>query len=101
MRASLRALGSLSALYGRRLPADFAALKEASQSVPLVRSNYAAFHQDHRSNRSGSRELHGVMGNGVYGPAPRALATWLEWGGRVHVGEHRVAGAGGWQVGPA
>ena len=42
--------------------------------------------------------LYGVMGEGEYGPVPGALMTWLEWGGRVHVGTDRVAGAGGWRV---
>jgi len=38
------------------------------------------------------------MGGGMYGPVPAALAEWLAWGGRVHAGTDRVAGAGGWEV---
>ena len=98
LRAGLRTLGGLFALYDMPLQVDFAGLKEAALRVPLVRANYQSFHQQHWSNRSGGRTLHGVMGNGVYGPVPAALVQWLEWAGKVHVGLERIAGAGGWQA---
>jgi hypothetical protein len=100
LRASLSTLGSLFALYGRPLPADFAALKEAARKVQLVRSNYVPFQQHYDSQGPVERGLVGVVGNGVYSRLPRGLIPWLQWGGRVHVGAERAAGAGGWQVGP-
>jgi hypothetical protein len=29
---------------------------------------------------------------------PRALVPWLALAGQLHVGGHRVAGAGGWRI---
>ncbi len=99
LRASLRTLGTLFALYDRPLPADFAALKQAALAVPMIRAGYTSFHQPHYSNRSRSnRPLHGVLGGAIYGPLPAALLPWLQWGGTVHVGTDRVAGAGGWHI---
>jgi hypothetical protein len=67
--------------------------------VPLRESGYVDFFQPRWSNRAGRwRPLHGVTGGAVYGPAPVSLVRWLEWGGRIHVGTDRVAGAGGWRV---
>jgi hypothetical protein len=95
----LRTLGQLLALYDQPLKTDFAAMREAALEVPLLRAEYVSFYQHHWSNRSQQgRPLHGVMGSGLYGPVPRALVPFLIWGGRVHVGIDRVAGAGSWRV---
>jgi hypothetical protein len=98
LRASLRTLGALFTLYDRPLQADFAALKAAAERVPTLRADFVTFSQEHQSNRSGRRTFYGTMGSGVYGPVPRALLRWLEWAGKVHVGQERVCGAGGWRV---
>jgi cytidine deaminase len=99
LRAALRTLGGLFAVYNRPLPAAFARLKEAAGAVPLRESHFADFYQHHWSNRQEQgRPLHGVVGAGVYGPVLAVLLPWLAWGGRVHVGTDRVAGAGGWEV---
>ncbi len=99
LRAALRTVGALFGLYDRPLAADFAGLKAAAAGVPLLASDYAPFYQRHWSNRGGAaRPLHGVVGSAVYGPVPAGLACWLAWGGRLHVGTDRVAGAGGWRV---
>lgn len=98
-RAGLRTLGRLHALYDKPLPADFASLKEAAMAVPTIALKYHPFYQPKVSNRSGMRGiLHGIVGSGVYGDVPVALARWLFWAGRLHVGVHRVAGAGGWSL---
>jgi hypothetical protein len=105
--ASLRTVGALHALYAsaergvprRRLEADFAGLKTAALEVPTLELSYRPFAQGHVSGRSDSRRLEGTVGYGVYADVPLSLVRWLVWGGRVHVGGHRVAGAGGWRVG--
>jgi hypothetical protein len=99
LRAALRTLGGLAALYDAPLPADFAGLKRAAETVPTLHADFRDFHQRQWSNRRGdARPLWGVVGAAVYGPLPAELARWLAWGGRLHVGTDRVAGAGGWRV---
>jgi CRISPR-associated endoribonuclease Cas6 len=100
LRASLRTLGQLFRTFDVSHAADFAGLKQAAMRVPLIEADYVSFYQPHLSNRSGRRALHGVMGGAVYGPVPVDLVPWLAWGGRVHVGNDRVAGAGNWTVEP-
>jgi hypothetical protein len=98
LRASLRVLTVLLTRYGRTLPSDVAALKEAARRVPLRRANYVPF--QHAESTTGRRAcvFRGVAGNGVYGPVPQRLLHWLRWGGLVHTGTGRCAGAGGWDI---
>lgn len=99
LRAGLRTLGRLCALYDQPLPADFAALKEAAMRVSTISTDYRPYYQPKFSNRSGHRgTLRGVTGSGIYADVPLALARWLLWAGRLHVGTHRIAGAGSWRV---
>ena len=98
-RASLRTVGRLFALVGEPIDADFRALAEASEAVELVDHGYEPFEQPSWSNRRRQhRELLGVVGGGRYGDVPLSLLSWLLWGGRFHVGSHRIAGAGGWRL---
>ncbi len=100
LRASLRTVGRLCAYYGEPIPDEaFRRLKEAAAAVPTLSAQFIPFRQRKWSNRSQQGAmLNGVIGEAAYGPVPGGLAPWLEWGGRLHVGPHRVAGAGGWQV---
>lgn len=100
LRASLRTVGQLFRLYGEPLDdVDFVALKAAAEQVRMVEHCYEPFKQRKWSSRSEQRFcIHGVVGGGVYENVPLALLPWLTWGGRLHVGNHRVAGAGGWRV---
>ncbi len=100
MRAGLRTLGALHRLYGDPLPEEwFKTVKAASEAVPTLRLGFAEFGQGRVSNRSKERyELAGVVGWGEYGPVPEWLLPWTEWAGRLRVGTHRIAGAGGWAV---
>lgn len=69
------------------------------QACPYGAAFWEPFRQRHRSNRRGqSYDLVGVSGGAVFGPVPLCLVPWLLWGGRLGVGEHRVCGAGCWQV---
>lgn len=99
LRASLRSVGELFRLYGGGLRADFDSLKEAAEGVRLVEHCYERFKQGRWSSRGEQHyELLGVVGGGVYEDVPLVLIPWLMWGGRLHVGGHRVAGAGSWRL---
>jgi len=100
--ACLRTLGPLCRLYGRPLPDEtFRRLKELAAAVRTVRAGFFPDEQWKSSSRRGeSGAVSGVVGCGVYADVPAVLQPWLTWGGRLHVGTHRVAGAGagGWRV---
>ena len=98
IRAGLRTLGPLHKLYGEAIPDDlFRRVKVAAEAVPTIRGEFAEFRQERFSNRSKDRyEVVGITGWTEYGPVPEWLRPWAEWTGRLHVGTHRVAGAGGW-----
>jgi hypothetical protein len=100
LRACLRTVGTLCRLYGDPLPdAAFRPLKDLASEVPTLARSFTGYRQPKWSRRSRQHALvEGVIGEGMYGPVPRVLLPWLTWGGRLHVGSHRVAGAGGWTV---
>ena len=99
LRAGLRVLGAFLRYQGEADGIDFAGLRQAAEAVPARRLWYEPFEQEHQSGRSGQRRrLCGAVGGGEYGPVPAALVRWLAAAGRVHVGQDRVAGAGGWRV---
>jgi hypothetical protein len=98
-RAGLRTLGALCRGYGSAAEADFTALRLEAEQVPVVRSAFRRFAQGKWSSRSRQHAVvQGVTGEAVFGPVPAALARWLLAAGLVHVGLHRVAGAGGFRV---
>jgi hypothetical protein len=100
LRASLRTIGPLCRLYGRPLPDEvFRPLKELAGGVPTRSVSFGVCEQPKWSNRTEQHGMvRGVVGTGTYGPVPRVLVPWLAWGGRLHVGGYRVAGAGGWRM---
>lgn len=98
-RASLRTIGQMFATYDARLPADFAALKTSAGQVVSSHHTFGRFTQPRFSSRSEQGwDQQGIIGAGEFRKVPLALLPWLIWGGRWHVGSHRVAGAGGWRV---
>lgn len=99
LAAALRTLSHLFALYDRPLEFDAAALKQAAESVPLLDNRFAEYTQPIMSNRGQQRHrFRGVVGSAAFGSVPLALLPWLAWGGRLHTGQRRMAGAGGWRV---
>lgn len=93
-------LGALFRDYGTSLP-DGAVdrVKELAAGVPTLATAFGVESQTKSSHRSGDRgEVSWVTGWGEYGPVPAGLLPWLRLAGRLHVGTHRVAGAGGWEV---
>lgn len=98
-RASMRNLATLFSLYAQPLEVDFAALKFAAEQVQCGQHAYTQFRQHRSSNRTRQRfELRGVLGKAVFHNVPWSLIPWIYWGGRFHVGQHRVCGAGGWSL---
>jgi len=96
--ACLRTLGPLCRLYGQEVPDEaFGLLKQRAALVPTLQTAYRPFTQPAWSNRG---EQHGqvqaIVGAAEFADVPDALLVWLAWGGRLHVGTWRVAGAGGW-----
>ncbi len=99
LAASLRVVSHLFSLYDQPLEVDFEHLKQLAECVTPVASGFRPYSQPITSNRARQKhEFRGVVGTSVYRDVPRALLPWLEWGGRLHVGERRIAGAGGWRV---
>jgi hypothetical protein len=99
-RASLRTLATLHRLYATPLPDNgFAALKATAETVQLVEHDYHPADTRQRSNRSGhTMDVEAIVGRAVFADVPLSLVRWLYWGGRVHVGGHRVKGYGGWRL---
>jgi len=100
MRAGLRMFGPICRLYGEALPDHyFGAVKQAAEGVRTLSTAFEKFEQGKWSNRTKERfTLVGIAGRAVYGPVPQWMLPWLTWAGRLHVGTHRVAGAGGWRI---
>jgi hypothetical protein len=99
LRASLRVIGLSAAVHGHPLDANYQQLKIAAQSVQLVSGRFRPFSLVKRSNRQQARfRMHGVVGEGLYSRVPASLLPWIDLGGRLHVGTHRVSGAGSWTV---
>jgi len=98
-RAAMRSLQSLFAWHAQPLDADFEALLFAAEQVTCERQAFTTFRQSRVSRRlGGTYELRGVLGAAVYRDVPWSLIPWMHWGGRFHVGQHRVCGAGGWSL---
>jgi len=98
-QAAVRSLQALFAWHAQPLDADFEALAFAAEQVKCEREAFTEFRQGGVAHRiHDAYELRGVLGAGVYRDVPWSLIPWMHWGGRFHVGQHRVCGAGGWSL---
>jgi hypothetical protein len=99
LAASTRVISHLFCLYDQPLDVDFEALKELAERVAPTTDQLRAYAQPITSNRARQKhEFRGVVGTACYADVPLCLLPWLLWGGWLHVGERRVAGAGGWRL---
>lgn len=101
LRAGLRVLGPLHQFYGAgSLPGKvFQRMKENSQNVQTLATHFQSYSQPKVSQRGDTRLwLKGIVGEAWYAPVSEELIGWLQAAGLVHVGMHRIAGAGGWTV---
>lgn len=92
-------LTHLFALYDRPLSVPAARLLDAADRARLVRADFRRFEQTLQAGKGYQRQRFlGVTGAATFVDVPLGLLPWLVWGGRLHVGDRRVAGAGGWRV---
>lgn len=97
-RAAARTVRQAFAGVGLPEPEHESLLPGVAAARPLA-ERWQTFQQRKWSNRQQSGfDVHGVLGEAVFGDVPLAAIPWLIWGGRLHVGEHRVAGAGRWEA---
>lgn len=97
--ASERIVRNLFWFYGERMDMGESDLRDLAFQVPLAVDRFEPFRKHRYSSRTETRrdEL-GVIGMGTYTDVPLAFLPWLIWGGRCHVGQERVAGAGSWRI---
>lgn len=99
-RHSLRLIRRLFAQSGTELEGDWTGLGELAAKVVTREMRFESFRQRRWSSRMEHRaELEGVVGTAWYADVPAVLIPWLYWGGQLHVGGQRVAGAGRFHVG--
>ncbi|MCS7305953.1 MAG: CRISPR system precrRNA processing endoribonuclease RAMP protein Cas6 [Thermoguttaceae bacterium] len=107
-RACLRTVGRAFAQFGHSEDQNpswlenyvcFEALKQLAEPVQTQAAFWRPFRQQHLSRRQCQRyQLRGIVGGAVFQEVPAVLLPWLIWGGRLGVGQYRVAGAGTWRI---
>jgi len=98
-RASLRGIGST--LIGPPLDQqiDWRGLKQLALQVETIDSFYEPFEQKRFSSRTDQRyQMRGCVGGAIFRNVPWSLIPWMELGGRLQCGTHRIAGAGRWRL---
>ena len=100
LKASIRVVdGLFSQITGTPLSPDIRSLVELANQASVLSEQWEPFSQRHHSTRGKVRySLEGVVGHAVYTSVHQSLVPWLTWGGMLHVGGHRIAGAGGWRT---
>lgn len=100
LRGCLNTIGGLFRLYAGALPDEvFRTLRELGEKIAIERQELKPFDQVHVSTRGQSEgRLRGVTGWMIFRDVPREIYPWVVWGGRLHTGVYRIAGAGGWHT---
>lgn len=94
-RPALRMVRRQFAEAGVELQGDWTELCRLASEVRTRDAAYEPFRQRRWSSRTEHRaELEGVVGQAWFANVPAVLLPWLYWGGRLHIGGQRVAGAG-------
>lgn len=97
--SAFRVIGHLFALFDRPLHVDDRPFAEDADSVIAVETSFSDFEQAIESNKGRQRhKFQGITGWAVFANVPVCFLPWLVWGGRLHVGDRRVAGCGGWRI---
>lgn len=96
---SHRQVDRLLRTYDVPLEYDAKALEALAGAVPRVAEAWRPFIQPIQSGKGEDHhKFRGVVGWASFAEVPAALLPWLVWGGRLHVGDRRAHGAGGWRV---
>jgi hypothetical protein len=75
------------------------AVNTAASQMNAVADELRTFRQAKASRRTFRRfDLEGIVGSRTFADVPGAFLPWLTLAGILHVGGHRVAGAGSWTV---
>jgi hypothetical protein len=99
VRAAVDTVAAIAFMHGVAVASDSRSLVSLTRDVRTVADDWRPFDQEKHSNRSRSRfDMRGVVGEAVYADVPRAVLPWLALAGQLHVGGHRVAGAGAWRM---
>lgn len=97
--AAFRAVEHQLNTRGLGVTLDMAAFRASAANVQGMSGDWSPFTQGHYSSRGATRYgLRGVQGGASFGQVPEGFLPWLVWGGRLHAGDLRVSGAGGWRV---
>lgn len=99
-KASAKVVQEAFKCQGQPLIADLQQLISATRSASTSpRSAIRHLEQWHRSRRAyAPRPVQAISGVLEYTHVPQAVLPWLAMAGVLHVGEHRVAGAGHWML---
>lgn len=96
---SVRLISGLLADCGIKNDYDYADMSNVSKNIVMASTAYVSFVQKRWSSRSESGyDMRGVTGQAVFHNVPQCALNWLILGGKLHVGVHRVAGAGKWRI---
>ena len=108
VKASISVVTGLARWCGEPCEIDKPSLLAAADKVPVLAYDLGHFQQTVRARQGAQRvEFEALAGTArdcwgagrlILSDVPRSLLPWLEWGGRLHVGNRRSAGAGSWRL---
>jgi hypothetical protein len=78
---------------------DWMSMREQADQVQIGSNHLEQFHQHRTSGRQHSRwENIGLFGSITFLNVPLFALPWLQWAGRLGVGDSRNCGAGLWHM---
>jgi hypothetical protein len=99
VRAAVDAIAAVAWAHSVPVGGDTRGLVAMSRDIRTIAADWRPFDQEKHSNRSRSRfDMKGVVGEAEFADVPRAVLPWLALAGQLHIGGHRVAGAGAWRL---
>lgn len=99
VRAAVDTVAGMALVHAVPVASNTRAVVALARDVSTVSADWHFFDQEKHSNRTRMRfGVRGVTGEAMFADVPRAVLPWLTLAGLLHVGGHRVAGAGGWRL---
>lgn len=97
--ASLRVIQRLTQISGESFAINKDELLSAASQVAVLERATRPVGQTVQVNQGSRRMTYdAITGSLTLADVPLSLLPWLYWGGKLHVGDRRAAGAGGWQL---